>query len=315
MKIKSGKGSYNSFEMRERYRQYYLTKYYSLYVNHYKCKELSEEQLRFILSQFWSEGKIACFIPKEIVENPSITEILGQRVAPVLIKGENLIFAPFANIKQNITGTPAVIQLIPIGGATFIPRDKMLVNKDVVIGYGHISRTPIKELISPYIEKLVDIEMTLNTSLFNQKLPRLFATAPEDKNRIKNLIEAIENDEHVIACDFDDISAISAVLNSMDSNIDTLYKYKTDTENEILTNLGIDNSGVEKKERLLTDEVNSNNDLISYNAHCYIDSLKEFGERVNKVFGVSMKWEIDEVAEEISKENETEKETEEYEQD
>ena len=40
---------------------------------------------------------------------------------------------------------------------------------------------------------------------------------------------------------------------------------------------------VEKKERLITDEANSNNQLINDSSDCFLDSLKNFCDEINTV--------------------------------
>ena len=50
--------------------------------------------------------------------------------------------------------------------------------------------------------------------------------------------------------------------------------------------MGFNNIGVgEKKEHLITAEVSANNGVIEANANCLVDTIKEFFERCNKVFG------------------------------
>ena len=59
-------------------------------------------------------------------------------------------------------------------------------------------------------------------------------------------------------------------------------------DNELLTFLGINNVPVEKAERLITDEAKSNDQLIVACANCFLDSLKESCENVEKVLKYPM---------------------------
>lgn len=47
---------------------------------------------------------------------------------------------------------------------------------------------------------------------------------------------------------------------------------------------GIDNANTDKKERLITDEVESNNELISYYLNCFYKTRKEACELINEKF-------------------------------
>lgn len=286
--------------IREGLRDFYFNKYYSLYLGHYQCDSITEEQRRFILSQFWCEGKIACFVLEESKTSESLKALMNQSK---ILKQEDenlLVFTPFATTTFNLNNSPSVATLIALRGSSFIPKGNKINNKDIVIGWGHSSHRAISKLIMPLIDRVVEVEMTINTCLFNNKIPRLIQVDSEDKEKMRDLVQAVENDENVLFVDSLSAEAMKNVLNSGEYNIDKLYTYKTQLENEILTILGIDNIQNEKKERMLVDEVSSNNDLISYNAHLYLDTLNDWGKRVEKAFGISLKWKIDAVAEEIS---------------
>ena len=66
--------------------------------------------------------------------------------------------------------------------------------------------------------------------------------------------------------------------------VDKLQEEKQTIVNEFLNEIGINNANFEKKERLLVDEVNANNDEISLNMKYARDNIKECVERVNKMF-------------------------------
>lgn len=63
------------------------------------------------------------------------------------------------------------------------------------------------------------------------------------------------------------------------------YRY---FENRILTYLGINNENYEKKERMIRDEVNANNQLIQYNFNVALETRQEALEKVNKMFGTNI---------------------------
>lgn len=63
-------------------------------------------------------------------------------------------------------------------------------------------------------------------------------------------------------------------------------------ENEFCTDLGIPNSNTEKRERMITDEVNSNNTETALRAELWLERLKEETEAVNSMFGtnITVEW-------------------------
>ena len=66
-------------------------------------------------------------------------------------------------------------------------------------------------------------------------------------------------------------------------------------ENEFCTDLGIPNSNTEKRERLITDEVNSNNTETALRAELWLERLKECVTRVNSMFetNITVEWRHD----------------------
>ena len=69
---------------------------------------------------------------------------------------------------------------------------------------------------------------------------------------------------------------------------DKLNEYRYELEREILTFFGLNNS-FEKKERLLVDEVNANNDFISRNVDLMYQSRLDACNEINKKFGLNIR--------------------------
>lgn len=248
---------------------YYRSKFFSLFMNSYKFPELDEQQQYFLLKRLWRDGKALFFILPD-------SEIAQE--------GGELVITPFAESKYNLYDFPTEVTAINLRGATFIPATPFEVNKNCVIMYAHSSHMAVCDIVEFYVKKIAEVELTINTNLFVHKLPRLVVVSPEDKERVQNLIEKIEEGEPKIFLDAEDYQAIKNVLDSGASYIiDKLYAYKQGLENELLSMLGIDNIGIEKKERLIVDEANSNNDLINDHSDCFLDTMEDACENVTKV--------------------------------
>lgn len=68
--------------------------------------------------------------------------------------------------------------------------------------------------------------------------------------------------------------------------VDKLQTYIVSQENELLTILGIDNTGsAAKKAQMVVDEVNANNDVINDYGASIEDELRRWLDRANKVLG------------------------------
>ena len=302
-------------------KRFYENKYFGLFLNNYHLPELTKNQERFLLKSFWQNGTIAAFILEGTKQEPSLKQMLSNSSKSTLIlSNENpnglLCLVPYAISKYDIEDAPSVVSYINKRGATFIPRGLKIVNKDCVIGWAHSSHAPIRSLVLYYINRIVDVEQTIEMNLFVHKLPRLVVCSPEDKARVEDLMEKIEQGEKKLFLDANDVQAIKNVLDSGSNTsyiIDKLYQYKQNLENELLTFLGINNISLEKQERLIVDEANSNNQLINDCGECFLDSLKAFCKEVSEVleFPLSVEAKFSPAAQEMEqtpKEEESEEE-------
>lgn len=61
---------------------------------------------------------------------------------------------------------------------------------------------------------------------------------------------------------------------------------------EFLTEIGINNANTDKKERLITDEANANNNEIQLNAGYWLDNIKEGLDKANNMFGLNLSVEL-----------------------
>ena len=305
-------------------KRFYENKIFGLFLNNYRFPELTEAQNRFLLKSFWANGTICAFILEGTKQDPSLKDMLSNSSKSTLVlENENpnglLCLVPYAVSKYNIEDEPSVVTYINKRGATFIPRGVKKVNIDCVLGWAHSSHAPIRALVMFYIDKIVDVEKTIGMNLFVHKLPRLVVCSPEDKARVEDLMENIERGEKKLFLDAQDVAAIKNVLESGSNTsyiIDKLYQYKQNLENELLTFLGINNIPIEKKERLITDEAESNDELISSCGECFYDSIKAFCEKVSKVldFPLSVESKAEQQMKEMDNE-EQENESEEEEND
>ena len=271
-------------------RRFYESKYFGLFLNAYKFTNLSKNQSRYLLKKMWKNGTVCAFILDGSRQEPTMKEALTNTSKNTVSVGFEedkglLIFCPYAVMQWNIEDEPSVVSYVNTRGATFIPKEPKIVNKDCVIGWAHTSHMPVMSLVRYYIDRIVDVENTINTNLFVHKLPRLIICSPQDRARVRDIVEAIERGENKIFLDVDDWQAVKNVLESGQSSyiIDKLYLYKQNLENELLSFLGINNIQIEKKERLITDEAESNNQLINDSSDCFLDSLKAFCEEISKV--------------------------------
>ncbi len=174
-----------------------------------------------------------------------------------------------------------------------IPNKVMSVDKDVVIGYFQANHKGISAIVRDYAEQLSDIDNVMNTNLQLQKAPFIIL-CDDDKQakRMKNVISKILNNSVSVELPSGDKNSLVITPLNAPLIIDQLYNYRTNVENEIKSYLGLDNNGgFEKKERMITDEVNSQRATIADSRFNFTQCLDAFCGDVKKVLGIEISYE------------------------
>ena len=269
----------------------YNNKYFALWLNSRHFPELTKDQERYLMKSLWAIGSTCAFVIEGSKPIPDMTAMLSNADSNTLIlenKNPNgvLCLVPYAPCQWNINDEPSVVTYVPKRGAKFIPEGQHIVNDECVIIWAHPSHKPVYSLVSWYIERITDIERTIKVNLFAHKMPRLVVHDIADEQRVQEIVAAIEEGQTKIFLSTSDWQAIKNVLDGGATYIiDKLHQYKQNVENELLTMLGINNTPHEKAERLITDEANSNNQLINQYGDCFKDTIDSSCEDVREVLG------------------------------
>lgn len=249
----------------------YNNKYYNLWMSKFEWngldEDLKEQEENYIMRKLWYDGTVA-------IRN---------------IKNTNMIaIAPWELQNYNYLGFPETINLINERGAskTIIPSKTLIVNKDVALLFCTPSQKPIKAVVDYYVDRITQAVVLINNNLCLQNMPFVINCTEEDQKRLSDIVDRILNNELVITTASSDINKLQALITQVPFLIDKLQAYIVSMENELLTILGVDNSGVQaKKAQMLVDEVNANNDVINDYGNSIIDELTKWLNRANKVLG------------------------------
>ncbi len=271
----------------------YNDKYFNLFLNSYKWNGISRDQREYIMRKFWEIGSVCAF--SIIKPNKEFLGVTAESFSDGLIG-----FATFAPQNFNMYNYPTRVLAINERGVPYIPSKLLKSNVDVVLGYAQHTRQPIYAVVKNYLDRIVDIEMSIRTNVIAHKLPLVFEVTPESQNKAEDLTDKLLNDDSLVFSPVKTIDAIKGVSTGIPFIVDKLQDYKVSLENELLTYLGIDNIGAEKKERLIVDEANANNDLIEDYKNSILDNLKEFCEEINRVLGFNISIKKEEKKEEVT---------------
>lgn len=160
-------------------------------------------------------------------------------------------------------------------------RCQLILNNDLAIGN--------KEYIEYFAQKMYEVDTVIRANINQQKYPWFIPCEPKLKNSIKLMFEKVDNLEPLILADKSIISEGIQVLTTNTPYVaDKLNEYKFELEREILTFLGLNNN-FEKKERLLTNEVDSNNQFIEANIEIQYKNRLIAQDYLNNKFGWNCK--------------------------
>lgn len=266
--------------VRESFKFYYNQKFFNKWMNTIKLDGLNYQQIEFIMKKFWSDGTIAVSKPVGIP-----TGIVDK------MEDYDVIFTPWTmQGLYNIYDYP--IQALPINlrGVSFISTKPLDVDKDIVIIYCQKNHKSVFSSIEAKFNELIDIEMVKRVCLKVQKMPWLFTTTPENKQAIENLARDLDGDEPTLFTTLSDAELGKGLGSNAPYILDKLEQQRQKVENDILTILSTNNVGIaEKKEHLIVDEVNANNQEIQDSGNDFVNMVQEGFDRVKQCFGKEVK--------------------------
>lgn len=155
--------------------------------------------------------------------------------------------------------------------------------------YNRIDRTNSRDLVLIYVNRLVNIERTIDVNVNHQKTPKIILCDDKDRLTFLNIIKQADDNEPAIYADKNlNINNVDSLDITAPYVSDKLMDLWHDTVNELLTMLGINNANTDKRERLVTDEVNSNNEIIDKAADLYLIARQRAVDKINKKFNLSI---------------------------
>lgn len=149
---------------------------------------------------------------------------------------------------------------------------------------------PTSQTIQLFAYRLYETERTIDTNLIAQKTPVLIEGDSKTILTLKNVyMQYSGNTPFIFGNKAYDLSNRLSTLNTQAPYlIDKLENHKHEIWNEALTYLGINNANTDKKERLITDEVKSNDELIKYYLNCFYKTRKKACDEINKRYNLNI---------------------------
>ena len=137
--------------------------------------------------------------------------------------------------------------------------------------------------------RLYEAQRTADVNIKAQKTPVMVLVDEKQRLLMENLYSQYDGNQPFIFGDKLQLNEglLKAIRTDAPFIADKITEYKKEIWNEALTFLGINNIMLEKKERLVSDEANSNNELINLNLQSYLAPRKEACKMFNEKFGLT----------------------------
>lgn len=189
----------------------------------------------------------------------------------------------------NIYGEPKAWNVIGVNGF-----NKYLTEDNSVRIFNNKLKIPTYRYVYYYIGKLVNIDGAIDVNVNAIKTPYIFAGDESQLLTMKNTFQKISDNEPVIYKNSK--SMLDNVLEVHDLKVDYRGKDLSELfdyyEGKILTYLGLKSVKSDKKERLVVDEANQNEDFKNINFASMLDARQKAVKEINKMFDLNITVEL-----------------------
>lgn len=158
--------------------------------------------------------------------------------------------------------------------------------KEAVLVMNDIDMTPSINSMELFAYRLYECDRTNDVNIKSLKFPVMIICDENSRLSVENMYEQYDGNKPMI---MGDTLQLSENFRSIDTKAPVILKdidqHKKEIWNEALSYLGINNINIEKKERAVTDEINSNNELINLNLQSYLTPRLKACKQINDLFG------------------------------
>lgn len=203
-------------------------------------------------------------------------DVLGNLALPVAINGQwNVYKIPIRRRAYSVNG---------------YQNGDLTIDNSVMI-YNNMIRTNSVRAVRMFARRLWDLDRSIDVNARAQKTPVLLQGTEQQRLTLLNAYKELDGNSPVIMADKDiDLrnGPISCITTEAPYVADKLYMLKTQVWNEALTYLGISNLNIQKKERLVADEVVRSMGGTIASRYSRLEMRRKAAEEINDMFGTDI---------------------------
>lgn len=168
--------------------------------------------------------------------------------------------------------------------------EQLINNSNCIIIRNNDDMIPTAPTIQLYAYKLTNIDRTIDTNIMAQKMPIVVKCTDKQKLSLKQAMNQRNDNEPVIYADKGlNTEEIQVLKTDAPIVFDKLQIQKHAVWNECMTFLGVNNANMDKRERLVTNEVEANNQQVQASEDVMLKARERACKLINKMFGTNIK--------------------------
>lgn len=242
----------------------YYNRLTELSISMFEWKNLPESvDERFLELALFSDGMAVFFED----------EVLGYLALRTMISGQ-----------LNVYQIPTVRTAYASNGY-----NRTLDKDNSVIIFNNMLHSPCMGEIELFAKRLYNLDRIIDVNANAQKTPILINCDENQRLTLQNLYMKYEGNTPVIFGDKNlNPNSLKVITTGAPYIADKLYQLKTQIWNEALTYLGISNTNVTKKERMISDEVIRNLGGVIASRYSRLNARRQAADQINKMFGLNI---------------------------
>ena len=168
--------------------------------------------------------------------------------------------------------------------------DKLVNGENCYVIRNNDLMLPNFPIIRHYAYKLCNIDRAIDTNVEACKTPIIVRCSEKQKLSLKNAINQRKDNEPVIWSS--DLSDINEMVDTLSTNAPIVFpQLQTQKHmilNEVFTDLGINNANMDKRERMVANEVEANNEQVKACEDVMLKSRQQACKEINRIFGTNI---------------------------
>lgn len=248
-----------------RYYQRYLQILHAISVNRFEWVGLPDEIVpQFIEEQLFWRGEVVFFKDDVLNKYAVMRTALGGSI--------------------DIYDTPNKRTAYAQNYIEHLNKKNSVLIKDNTINY------PLVDIAVMYAESLANMRMTRDINIYAQRTPVVVSTSENTRLSSKNTMKMYNDFVPVIEIKdtFKGVDGLKVLDLKPPKVFDDLRVEMREEISDFCTIIGVDNLAGQKKERLVSDEVYQQSNVVQINRHNYLSVRERAAEQISRLFGLKV---------------------------